>query len=267
MAFSWDHPLLGLSRDGHMKRGFVALMATVVMAAMPLTADARIILTQGQGYPVCVTIVGALRHMSPSIDLFAWPEHLPPIHGIARPVWTPLDPLRHLDEIRAFMIQRQRQSITKFERTDDVIWAEIGPPIEADARSGKLRLEKTTVTDVKLGTSSETFEQRPWTTDIDFLRIGRLEPVLATIGSPNRPAPGRFFMDWAYAAIRFSFFPYVHMDLIDDGEGEHELILVEKQPWFVIGTVIGIPYTNDLEARDSVKDHRIYVDQRCLISF
>jgi len=216
---------------------------------------------------VCVALVAALRRMPPATGLFSWPEHLPPIGGVTLPQWTPLDPAEHLDAIRAFMIERERKSNGTDERTDDAIWSGIGPSVESDIRTGKLLIGETTIRGAKLGWSDVPAD-RPWIIDVRFLRIGHIEPVHGTIGSPNQHASGGTFTDWAYTAVWFSLFPNVHNDLIDDGQGEHELILVAGQPWFVIGAALGAPYTNDLEEQTpAFVGHRLYMNQRCLIDF
>jgi hypothetical protein len=250
-------------------RQLIAIMATAatLMAAAPSDGnDIRLI--RGQGYPACVAIVAALRKMPPSTDIVGWPEYLPPIRGIARPNWKALNPVEHMDAIRAFLVQHERWLHADYDRSDDDIWTQIGQSVVSDVQSGRIKVEETTVTSANLGLPSQAPGERPWTTDIQFFRIGRLAQSLGTIGSPHYRESDRMFMDWAYTAVSFSLFPKIHNEPVDNGQGSLALILIAGQPWFVrSGGVLEIPYTNDLSIREPDFERGISLDPRCYIDF
>ena len=236
-------------------------------AGVAAAAGPGIYLSQGDGYPICVAMVAALHQMPASTDVEVWPQRLPPIAGVTHLRWMPLDPSQNLDAIHDFMIKEQRESRLD-KRTDEVIWTDIGPKIEQDIRSGKVRLEELTISGVKLGVPSQTVVERPWTTDVRFVRVGYIGPSSGTIGLSNLPQPGRSETSWAYMAASFSLFPDVHDVLVEAGGSGFDIVLVGRQPWFVASAgVVSIPFTSDLANRGPSADHRLLLDQRCLIHF
>lgn len=240
------------------------LFATVILNKGSATAavlDIRLL--DGKGYPACVAMAGALRHMSPSTGLAEWPDHLPPMVGISKPAWTELDALQNLTTIQDFVIEAARQSHD--ERSAQAIWAEEDPKIERAIKAKILLLEETTVRNVKFGGLREPLTKRPWTTDIRFVRIGWTGSADATITSHRRF--DHHDTVWAMMAGSFSLFPNIHNIPIEGGSSGTNLLLIGQQPWFVLYGVIGPLYAANFDPTGANPEPLINIDQTCLISF
>ena len=156
-------------------------------------------------------------------------------------------------------------------RSDRTIWSEIRPKVITDIKSGLLQLEQATVPDVKLGVPCETPAERPWTTNIRFVRIGYgAKPVHElAIGSPkgiyvwSKPVT-----EWAYVADSFSLFPKIHDIPIEDDFRGLYLILVNGQPWFINTPIwMGEPYTNDLDQPPMNGVPYLFISNTCIFHF
>ena len=277
-----------------------AAWALAALLVGPTVAKSEIPPDGGRGYPLCRAVIAALRRLPPGTPAHGWADKLPSIRGVTTPVWTPLDPASNTAMIRSLMVNAYRTPGTT--SSDEEIWSRVGPAFDDALASGRMRLEETTLTGVRvaagparllrrlaylpngavavLGSEPGVPKETVRVTDIHLVRYGvtterregrslgdlRIKPFVLW----HRESA----VNWSYAATSFSAFPSVHDYPIGIGSLDlARLVLVQGQPWLInppnISILVMLDPTSDLLSSYVhsrwLEDRKVWVEDVCSI--
>ena len=159
------------------------LLIVLLFSSMPTTQAQVHLGPHERRTPICVALAAAIKRMPPTTDALTWTEHLPPIRGVTRPVWSKLDPLQHMDVLRASVFNYAWSEVRHPEKAAEhrrKIGAGVEQRLLDGIKDGSITLEETSVPTIQ-------FEDAPTLTeDMGLSRVTDVAWSDHTVSGPRR---------------------------------------------------------------------------------